>query len=133
MLANEVTRDRPWLGELYLVAIYDRALSEQEIQQRHASEKTRLASAIPPDFKTEVYPMLIANCVKCHGPEKQKGGLRLDQKMSAFKGGDSGEACIVAGDSSKSRLLQLVTAKNDCFTWASSDTQILAVKPVQVQ
>lgn len=29
--------------------------------------------------------------------------------------------------------LQLVTAKNDCFTWASSDTQILAVKPVQVQ
>ena len=29
-LANELTKDRPWLGEFYQVAVYDRALSEQE-------------------------------------------------------------------------------------------------------
>ncbi len=29
-LANELTKDRPWLGEFHQVAIYDRALSEQE-------------------------------------------------------------------------------------------------------
>ena len=29
-LANELTRDRPWLGEFYQVAVYDRALSEQK-------------------------------------------------------------------------------------------------------
>jgi hypothetical protein len=30
-LANELTNDRPWLGDLYSVAIYDRALSAEEI------------------------------------------------------------------------------------------------------
>ena len=29
-LANELTKDRPWLGEFYQVAVYDRALREQE-------------------------------------------------------------------------------------------------------
>ena len=32
-LANELSNNRPWLGELYLVAIYDRALNPQEINQ----------------------------------------------------------------------------------------------------
>jgi PKD repeat protein len=32
-LANELTGDRPWLGELHLVAIYDRALSQAEVSQ----------------------------------------------------------------------------------------------------
>lgn len=30
-LANELTRDRPWRGELYRVAIYDRALDEKHV------------------------------------------------------------------------------------------------------
>jgi hypothetical protein len=33
LLGNEASGDRPWLGELYLVAIYDRALSEAEVTQ----------------------------------------------------------------------------------------------------
>lgn len=32
-LANEMTGDRPWLGELHLVAVYNRALSQTEITQ----------------------------------------------------------------------------------------------------
>jgi hypothetical protein len=32
-LANELTGDRPWLGEFYLVAIYNRALSQTEVGQ----------------------------------------------------------------------------------------------------
>jgi len=32
-LANELTGDRPWLGELHLVAIFDRALSIAEVSQ----------------------------------------------------------------------------------------------------
>ena len=34
-LANEVTRDRPWLGEMHLVAIYNRALTEVEVLQNY--------------------------------------------------------------------------------------------------
>jgi hypothetical protein len=32
-IANEATGDRPWLGEVYLVAIYNRELSVTEVQQ----------------------------------------------------------------------------------------------------
>ncbi|BAY35577.1 hypothetical protein NIES2107_74890 (plasmid) [Nostoc carneum NIES-2107] len=32
-LANELTKDRPWLGEYHLVAIYNRALSAEEVNQ----------------------------------------------------------------------------------------------------
>lgn len=32
-LANELTEDRPWLGEFHLVAIYNRALSQAQVSQ----------------------------------------------------------------------------------------------------
>ena len=35
-------------------------------------------------------PVLAQRCVSCHGPSKQKGGLRLDTLAFAAKGGDSG-------------------------------------------
>lgn len=36
-LANELTGDRPWLGELQLVAIYCRALSYEEVEQNFSA------------------------------------------------------------------------------------------------
>ena len=33
VVANEATNDRAWLGELHLIAIYDRALEPNEVQQ----------------------------------------------------------------------------------------------------
>jgi hypothetical protein len=36
-LANELTLDRSWLGELYLVAVYDRALTAQEVLQNYSA------------------------------------------------------------------------------------------------
>jgi hypothetical protein len=33
LLGNETTEDRPWLGELHLIAIYDKALTPEEVQQ----------------------------------------------------------------------------------------------------
>ena len=31
-------------------------------------------------FEQRIRPLLIANCIDCHGPNKQKGGLRLDSR-----------------------------------------------------
>jgi len=31
------------------------------------------AQAQPIDFQREVWPLLEARCISCHGPEKQKG------------------------------------------------------------
>ena len=36
------------------------------------------------DFAKQIQPILRQNCVKCHGPEKQKGKLRLDSKEAAM-------------------------------------------------
>lgn len=43
-------------------------------------------------FEQEIRPVLVAECLKCHGPKKQKGGLRLDSRAAILKGGDSGPA-----------------------------------------
>ena len=37
MLANELSGDRPWLGTLHLAAVYNRALSPDEVQRNHAA------------------------------------------------------------------------------------------------
>jgi mono/diheme cytochrome c family protein len=44
-------------------------------------------------------------CVKCHGPLKQKGKLRLDSVDSILRGGKSG-AAVVAGDPDASALVR---------------------------
>jgi hypothetical protein len=55
-----------------------------------------------PEYVTHIRPIFERSCVKCHGPEKRKSGLRLDQKRYAFKGGESGPTAIVPGDAGKS-------------------------------
>jgi mono/diheme cytochrome c family protein len=60
----------------------------------------------PVDFDRDVRPIIATNCFACHGPDKQKAGLRLDRKADAMKGGDDG-AVIVLGKSDQSPLVQL--------------------------
>jgi hypothetical protein len=61
-------------------------------------------------FEREVRPILEENCFKCHGPEKQKGGLRLDQKTAVMTGGESGEPAVKPGKSGESSLIKLITS-----------------------
>jgi hypothetical protein len=72
-----------------------------------------VASAAAPDFSREVRPILSQHCFKCHGPDKQKGGLRLDQRESAVKPAKSDAIAIVPGKSEASELLRRVTSHDD--------------------
>lgn len=54
-------------------------------------------------FAKDIQPILEFNCVACHHEGHAKGGLRLDNKADAFKGGDSG-AAIVPFDANQSPL-----------------------------
>ena len=56
-------------------------------------------------YRTVIQPALQQRCYSCHGPEKQKGKLRLDRREAALAGGESGEPAIQPGDLRKSRLL----------------------------
>ena len=66
------------------------------------------SAAEPTDhFEVKVRPVLVQHCVKCHGPEKQKGGLRLDSKAGWQAGGENGPA-IAPGKPDESRLIKAV-------------------------
>src|SRR5437867_1131015 len=52
-----------------------------------------------------VQAIFTAKCVRCHGPEKQKNGLRLDTRGAALEGGVDG-AVITPGQSAQSKLVR---------------------------
>jgi mono/diheme cytochrome c family protein len=82
------------------------------------------------DFTTQIYPIFDKSCISCHGPEKQKGHLRLDSKAAAFKGGEDG-VVLIAGDAAKSDLYRRIILpegsddvmpnKGDVLTKAQTD------------
>src|SRR5215213_2486642 len=89
------------------------------------------AAAEAPDFSRDVRPIFERHCLKCHGPEKQKGGLRFDVKEGAFKAGESGERPIVPKRASESRLIKLVTSLKD-DEWMPPKGQRLAAAELDV-
>jgi hypothetical protein len=58
-------------------------------------------------FEKKVRPVLAEKCYQCHGPEKQKAGLRLDSAASVRKGGESGPP-VIPGAADKSLLVKAV-------------------------
>ena len=67
------------------------------------------------DFEAEVEPVLSERCHDCHGPEKQKGGLRLDRLASMLRGGDSGYPAVVPGKPDDSFLLKAIRHEDPEF------------------
>ncbi|MGB0422551.1 MAG: DUF1549 domain-containing protein, partial [Limisphaerales bacterium] len=59
-------------------------------------------------FIREIEPVLQQRCQKCHGPDKQQGGLRLDQRPSLLLGGDSGLPAVIPGEPASSPLNQRI-------------------------
>jgi cytochrome c553 len=58
-------------------------------------------------FEKSVRPVLATQCFDCHGPVKQKGGLRLDSRAAILTGGDSGPA-LVPGKPEDSLLVRAI-------------------------
>lgn len=117
-LANEMTGDRPWRGELHLVGIYGRALSPDDVAQNYAAGVPALvdyAALLPKpvdrkvDFVQDVQPVLRQHCFECHAQGNEEGGLNLGIKRLAMAGGKSGPS-IHPGNSAASRLIHLVAA-----------------------
>ena len=64
------------------------------------------------EFAKDILPILEARCFDCHGPDKQKAGLRLDRRASMIRGGDTGQPTIVPGNSSKSFLIEVLVGSD---------------------
>ncbi len=63
----------------------------------------------PPQFETDVLPILKAKCFDCHSStaDELQGGLKLDNLELILQGGTSG-AAIVEGDVENSLLLKAI-------------------------
>ena len=75
-----------------------------------AGSQMWLSAAV--DFTKAIQPILEQNCLKCHGAEQGKGGLRLHTKAASITGGDSGTA-LVPGKSKDSSLYTTTTLPDD--------------------
>src|SRR5262245_49009519 len=64
------------------------------------------------ELEAEARSILSANCLKCHGPAKQKGGLRFDSREGTLGKGDSGAAAVAPGRPAASELIRRVSAED---------------------
>ena len=83
------------------------AMSLQLFCQTSSSPQLPPAATIKVDFNQHIQPLLAAKCFSCHGGEVTQGGLRLDRRQQAMRGGDYGPV-IIAGDSAQSKLIKRV-------------------------
>ena len=79
VVGNEVSGDRPWRGEIALVALYARALSADEIAQNFAAGPPQIeeAAALPPGHpqQVDVVGALIPFLSGCFGTRGSHGML----------------------------------------------------------
>jgi len=61
------------------------------------------------DFFKDIQPIFKSHCYKCHSESTSKNGLRLDRKVDALKGGDSGKV-INPGNANGSILFRNIAA-----------------------
>ncbi len=61
-------------------------------------------------FLTKVWPIINASCISCHGPDKQKGKLRLDSRDAWLAGGRDGKV-VTAGAPERSLLVDCIKYK----------------------
>jgi Planctomycete cytochrome C len=59
-------------------------------------------------YGVRIQPILAGHCTSCHGPSKQRSGLRLDAYASLMRGGKHG-AVIKPGDPRGSELFRRIT------------------------
>ena len=89
--------------------------------------------APPVDFQRDVPPILAEHCLQCHGMDAgdRKSGLRLDQRESALKGGESSSVAIVPGHADQGELIKRITsADRDIVMPPASHNKPLSPKQI---
>jgi Planctomycete cytochrome C/WD domain, G-beta repeat len=69
-----------------------------------------IASADPPSFKRDIAPVLLNNCLACHGPKKAEGGYRIDTFERITAAGDSTQPGFASKDLDGSEAFRRITS-----------------------
>ncbi len=68
-------------------------------------------------FLKDVYPVLETSCLSCHGPQRARGGFRVDRRADYF--GKNGEALVVPGKCADSPLITIVSGQRPDMAMAA--------------
>jgi len=101
----------------------------------HGSAKVD-ASKLPPaatktgvTFAADIKPIFDVACVKCHGDEKPKAGLKLTSLEATLKGTKDGKV-VVPGDAVKSSLLISVACIGEEDHWMPPKNNKAKIAPL---
>ncbi len=82
-------------------------------------------------FWDEVYPILERSCLRCHGPARQRGGVRVDRKQDLLGGGERGPL-VLPGRAAESPLIALVSGARQDIAFPEQhrlpESQVLLLK-----
>jgi mono/diheme cytochrome c family protein len=95
------------IGLSFCIHLYAHSPSRAEPAFGSGDTETRTDPAAVEYFEKSVRPILATRCQGCHGPAKQKGGLRLDARSSLLAGGSTGPA-VVPGNPKESLLVDAI-------------------------
>lgn len=87
------------------------AADKMDLSKLDLSKLPRPAEKKDVVFAKDIQPLLDASCVRCHGQDRPKGGLRLTSMEGVLNGGKDGKV-VAPGDSTKS-LLVIAAAQID--------------------
>jgi uncharacterized membrane protein len=83
-------------------------------------------------YGAHVEPILVGHCYSCHGPDKQKGRLRLDSYEALMRGGKDGPV-IKAGNAKGSELFRRVTlSRSDDDAMPPQEKRPLAANEIKL-
>ena len=73
---------------------------------------TASAQDAPINYQKQIRPIIVDHCLACHGvdADTREGGLRLDRKDDALRGGESQKPAIVPGKPDESELIRRITS-----------------------
>src|SRR5262245_18614305 len=72
-----------------------------------ATEDRKVDPSVIEFFENQVRPLLVKQCISCHGEGQQFSSLRVDSREALLKGGNRGPA-IIPGDATLSLLAKAV-------------------------
>lgn len=127
----------PVRKSLLLAATLTAALAFQALaDEKHSHAAPADLSKLPPaatkanvTFEADIKPIFETSCVKCHGAEKPKAGLRLTSLEATLKGTKDGKV-VEPGNSAKSSLLVSVACIGDEDSWMPPKNNKAKIAPL---
>ncbi len=88
-------------------------------------------AADPISFREQIAPLLLDNCVACHGVKNAEGGYRVDTFAALQQSGDSGEPPLRGAEDEAGELLRRLTTSDE-FERMPAESDPLTEEQIQL-